>query len=109
MTALNARRDAIDEWRQRVALAENNHTRILARLEQARINRTLDDERISSLSLVQPAKLIVATATGPRRINGFRTRRFTAGATASGVATSLASAWLNPTSIIAGEQLAAAD
>lgn len=104
LTELNAQANAIDELTQRVALAENNHKEYAQRLEQARINRTLDDERISSLSLVQPASY-VATAAGPRRSMVFALGLFVAGL--SGVATALASAWLNPV-VTSGEQLAAA-
>jgi uncharacterized protein involved in exopolysaccharide biosynthesis len=66
MMELNGQSLVIDELTQRVALAETNHKEYAQRLEQARINRTLDEERISSLSLVQPASY-VATGTGPGR------------------------------------------
>ena len=94
MSELNAQAVTIDELTQRVALAEANHKEYAQRLEQARINRTLDDERISSLSLVQPASY-VATASGPRRSLVLALGLFLA--VLSGVGTTLAAAWLNPT------------
>ncbi len=93
MTELNAQAITIDELTQRVALAESNHKEYAQRLELARINRTLDDERISSLSIVQPASY-VATATGPRRSLVLALGLWLA--VLCGVATSLTAAWLNP-------------
>jgi uncharacterized protein involved in exopolysaccharide biosynthesis len=93
MSELNAQAVTIDELSQRVALAESNHKEYAQRLEQARINRTLDDERISSISLVQPASY-VATAAGPRRSLVMALGFFVA--VLCGIATTLAAAWLNP-------------
>ncbi len=93
MSELNAQAITIDELTQRVALAEGNHKEYAQRLEQARINRTLDDERISSLSIVQPASY-VATASGPRRSLVLALGLFLA--VLSGIGTSLVAAWLNP-------------
>lgn len=93
LTALNGQAASIDELQQRVALAEANHREYSVRLEQARINRTLDDERISSLSLVQPASYSTAPS-GPRRILVLAMGLFCAGMTAIGVI--FVSAWLNP-------------
>jgi polysaccharide biosynthesis protein PslE len=103
LVELNAQAKNIDELQQRVALAETNHKEYAQRLEQARINRTLDDERMSSLSLVQPASY-VATAVGPRRSLVLALGLFVAGM--AGAATMLAFAWLNPL-LMTAEQLAA--
>jgi uncharacterized protein involved in exopolysaccharide biosynthesis len=99
---LNAQAVGIDELTQRVALAEGNHKEYTQRLELARINRSLDDERISSLSLVQPASF-VASAGGPRRSMVLAFGLFVSGL--SGVGTALLAAWFNPL-IVTGEQLA---
>ncbi|HEY2415817.1 MAG TPA: hypothetical protein VGI40_26490 [Pirellulaceae bacterium] len=93
MMELNAQSLAIDELTQRVALAENNHKEYAQRLEQARINRTLDDERISSLSLVQPASY-VATASGPGRTVVLALGLFVA--LGSGLFAIAAATWMNP-------------
>jgi uncharacterized protein involved in exopolysaccharide biosynthesis len=103
LTALNGQSNAIDELNQRVALAEGNHKEYNQRLEQARINRTLDDERISSLSLVQPASYM-ATSAGPRRLYVLALGLVVAGL--SGLATVLVLAWFNPL-IETAEQLTA--
>ena len=103
LTELNGHSIAIDELTQRVSLAENNHKDYVQRLEQARINRTLDEERISSLSLVQPASY-VTTAAGPRRTYVLALGLFVAAF--SGIGVVLLAAWLNPL-IATGEQLAA--
>jgi uncharacterized protein involved in exopolysaccharide biosynthesis len=52
---------------QDVDLAESRYKAYADKLEQARINRSLDDERISSLTVVQPASY-PTKPTGPRRI-----------------------------------------
>jgi uncharacterized protein involved in exopolysaccharide biosynthesis len=101
---LNARAIGIDELQQRVTLAEANHKDYAQRLEQARINRTLDEERITSLSLVQPASY-AATPGGPRR--AFVLALGLIMAALSGVAAVAVAAWLNPL-IRTAEQLAAA-
>jgi len=99
---LNAEAIAIDEFQQRVTLAEANHKEYAQRLEQARINRTLDEERISSLSLVQPATY-VATPSGPRRAVVLALGVFVAALCS--LATTIALAWLNPL-VTTVEQLA---
>jgi uncharacterized protein involved in exopolysaccharide biosynthesis len=103
MIELNGQAIGIDELSQRVGLAETNHKEYSQRLEQARINRTLDEERISSLSLVQPASY-VATASGPRR--SLVLALGVVVAVLSGLGTSLALAWLNPL-LETGEQIIA--
>jgi uncharacterized protein involved in exopolysaccharide biosynthesis len=99
---LNADEMNINQLTQQVALAESNHKEYAQRLEQARINRKLDDERISSLSLVQPASY-VAAASGPRRVLVLALGLFLAAC--SGLATVLVAAWLNPL-VQTAEQLA---
>jgi uncharacterized protein involved in exopolysaccharide biosynthesis len=101
---LNARAAGIDELQQRVTLAEANHKEYVQRLEQARINRTLDDERISSLSLVQPASF-AATASGPRRSMVLALGLVMAAM--SGAGAIAVAAWLNPL-IRTADHLAAA-
>jgi polysaccharide biosynthesis protein PslE len=93
MTELNAQAITVDELTQRVALAEANHKEYAQRLELARINRTLDEERLSSLSLVQPASY-VAAASGPRRSLVLALGLFLA--MLGGLGTILAVGWLNP-------------
>ncbi len=93
LTALNGQAIAIDQLTQRVALAEGNHKEYNQRLEQARINRTLDDERISSLSLVQPASYMT-TSAGPRRAYVLALGLVVAGLSGLGVIFLLA--WFNP-------------
>src|SRR4051812_31626518 len=102
----NAQSIAVDELTQRVALAEANHKEYAQRLEQARISRTLDDERISSLSLVQPASY-VATAAGPRRSLVLAMGLFVAAL--SGLGSALIAAWLNPLIATPQQLLAAID
>jgi polysaccharide biosynthesis protein PslE len=102
LVALNAQTGTIDQLQQRVALAEANHKEYSQRLEQARINRTLDDERFSSISLVQPASF-VATPGGPRRLVVLAFGFFVAGLTTAAFV--VASAWFNPL-IATAEQLA---
>lgn len=92
MSELNAQANTIDQLTQRVALADANHKQYVQRLDQARINGTLD-EQISSLSLVQPASY-VATECGPQRSLVLALGLFLA--VLSGVGTTLAAAWLNP-------------
>jgi uncharacterized protein involved in exopolysaccharide biosynthesis len=93
IVALNSQALTVDELTQRVALAENNHKEYAQRLEQARINRTLDDERISSLSLVQPASY-VSTSSGPRRAMVLAMGLFVA--IGAGISAIVVAAWLNP-------------
>lgn len=102
LVALNAETGTIDQLQQRVALAEANHKEYTQRLEQSRISRTLDDERISSISLVQPASY-VATPGGPRRMYVLALGLALAGMTALGAV--LLSGWFNPL-ISTAEQLA---
>jgi len=93
LTALNSQAGAIDELEQRVAMAETNHKEYAQKVEQARINRTLDNERISSLSLVQPASFN-AKGSGPRRALVLAVGLILAAT--SGIGVALAASWLNP-------------
>jgi uncharacterized protein involved in exopolysaccharide biosynthesis len=99
---LNTQAIAIEQLQQRVALAEANHKDYAQKLEQSRINRSLDDEQISSLSLVQPASY-VATASGPRRSLVLAAGIVLAGL--SGLGTALIVAWFSPL-ITTAEQIA---
>jgi uncharacterized protein involved in exopolysaccharide biosynthesis len=103
LTALNAQTATIDELQQRVDLAEANHKEYSQRLEQARISRTLDEERISSISLVQPASYS-STPSGPRRLVVLAFGLFAAGMSAVGAV--VLSAWFSPL-LMTREQLAA--
>ena len=100
---LNTQVADIEQLQQQVTLAEANHKEYSQKLEQARISRSLDDEQISSLSLVQPASYI-ATATGPRR--SLVLALGLAVAIGSGLGVALLAAWLNPV-LITAEQVAA--
>jgi uncharacterized protein involved in exopolysaccharide biosynthesis len=90
---LNGQAVTIEHLEQQVALAEANHRQYAEKLELSRINRSLDEERISSLSLVQPASY-VARAGGPRRLVVLGSGLMLAGLSAVGVA--LLAAWMNP-------------
>jgi uncharacterized protein involved in exopolysaccharide biosynthesis len=100
---LNTQAISIEQLQQQVALHEANHKDYAQKLEQARINRSLDEERISSLSLVQPASYI-ATATGPRRMHVLAIGMVLA--LLSGLGAALFATWLNPI-ITTAEQLTA--
>lgn len=101
LQSLNTQVATMDQLQQRVALAETNHKDYVQKLEQARISRSLDEERISSLSLVQPASYS-GTASGPRRSLVLMVGLCFAGL--SSVATVLGAAWMNPV-IASAEQL----
>lgn len=100
---LNSHVIGIEQLQRQVALTEANHKDYALKLEQARMSQSLDEERISSISVVQPASY-VPTAIGPRRKHvlaaGFML------AVLSSLATTLVAAWLNPL-ITSAEQLAA--
>jgi uncharacterized protein involved in exopolysaccharide biosynthesis len=64
---LNAHEASLALMQQEVDLAEAQHKAYADKLEQARINRSLDEERISSLTVVQPATY-PSKASGPRRL-----------------------------------------
>jgi uncharacterized protein involved in exopolysaccharide biosynthesis len=64
---LNAEEIRIAELQREVDLSETRYRTYDEKLEQARINRSLDEERISSLSVIQPATY-PAKPLGPRKL-----------------------------------------
>ncbi|MCU0877328.1 MAG: hypothetical protein MUF06_06035 [Pirellulaceae bacterium] len=66
LKTLNGKEAQLTRLQQEVELAEARHRSYADKLEQARINRSLDADRISSLTVVQPASF-PTRATGPRR------------------------------------------
>jgi uncharacterized protein involved in exopolysaccharide biosynthesis len=93
---LNGYEVTVNQLAQAVDLAESRHREYAEKLEQARINRSLDEDRISSLSLVQPASY-VSKATGPRRLYVLAMGMMLAGL--SGLGAALIAAWLNPVAV----------
>jgi len=67
LLTLNARESQLAGMQRDVELAESRYRAYAEKLEQARINDQLDKERISNISLVQPASF-VAKPSGPRKI-----------------------------------------
>lgn len=67
---LNSRDMQLGELQRNVDLAETRYRAYAEKLEQARINDQLDKERISNISVVQPASF-VAKPSGPRKIYVF--------------------------------------
>jgi uncharacterized protein involved in exopolysaccharide biosynthesis len=67
LAQLNAQEATIGKLEQELELAASRHRAYGEKLEQARLNRSLDEERISSLTVVQPASY-PAKASGPRRL-----------------------------------------
>lgn len=67
LAALNNAEVRFAQLQRQVDLSEQRHRTYAEKLEQARINRSLDEERISSLSIVQPATF-VAKPLGPRKL-----------------------------------------
>jgi polysaccharide biosynthesis protein PslE len=64
---LNTRDMQLGLLQREVDLAESRYKTYADKLEQARINDQLDKERISNITLVQPASF-VAKSSGPRKI-----------------------------------------
>ena len=64
---LNSRDMQLAQLQREVDLAESLYRNYGDKLEQARINDQLDKERISNITLVQPASFI-AKPSGPRKI-----------------------------------------
>ena len=64
---LNSRDMQLGQLQREVDLAESRYKTYADKLEQARINDQLDKERISNITLVQPASF-VAKPTGPLKI-----------------------------------------
>ena len=90
---LNGEEIKIAELQRTVELAESRYREYSTKLEQARISRSLDEERISSLSVVQPASY-VAKSLGPRRLHVLALGFFVA--LGGGVGLALVLAYLNP-------------
>lgn len=90
---LNGSEAEVAQLLQAVDLAEARHKEYAQKLEQSRINRSLDEERISSLSIVQPASY-VAKSTGPRRMYVLALGLMFA--VVSSIGAALIAAYLNP-------------
>jgi uncharacterized protein involved in exopolysaccharide biosynthesis len=90
---LNGQEATLAQLKQDVDLAEARQRTYAEKLEQASINRSLDEQRISSLSIVQPASYSTRPS-GPRRLYVAVLGLITA--TLSGLGTALALAWFNP-------------
>lgn len=90
---LNAQEASLGQLEQEVELAEGRHKAYADNLEQARINRSLDDERISSLTVVQPATY-PTSPSGPRRAYVFALDLIVA--SLSGLGAALIAAYLQP-------------
>ncbi len=63
---LNNNEVKLDELDRRLAVARTNYRTYADKLEEARINRELDHERISNVKVVQPASLVLKAAS-PKR------------------------------------------
>lgn len=81
-----------------VDLSENRYRSYSEKLEQARINRSLDEEKISSLSIVQPASYPIQPL-GPRKLMIVGLGGFVA--LGAGLILALGLAWFNPVLISA--------
>lgn len=93
LRALGSEEIRIAELQRDVDLAESRYREYAAKLEQARINRSLDEERISSLSVVQPATY-VAKPLGPRKLYVLALGLFVA--IGGGLGVALLLAYFNP-------------
>jgi uncharacterized protein involved in exopolysaccharide biosynthesis len=90
---LNAQQASLGQLEQEVELAEGRHKADADKLEQARINRSNDDGRISSLTVVQPATFPTSPA-GPKRAYVLALGLIVAAL--SGLGTALFAAYLQP-------------
>jgi uncharacterized protein involved in exopolysaccharide biosynthesis len=93
LSQLNAQEATIGKLEQDVDLAETRYRAYADKLEQARLNRSLDEERISSLTVVQPASY-PAKASGPRRLYVLALGLLVA--VASGLGAALVAAYFQP-------------
>jgi uncharacterized protein involved in exopolysaccharide biosynthesis len=100
---LNRQAITLQTLQQEAALAEAQHREYAQRLEQARISQMLDQERITSLSLVQPASF-PAFPNSPRRMAVLAVGLV--GSALAALVAMLGAAWLWPL-IETGQQLAA--
>lgn len=97
---LNGEEGTLLQLQQAADLAESRHSEYAQRLEQARISRSLDEEQISSLNVVQPASY-VAKATGPRRLIVLALGLFLA--TLGGLGSTFLAAYFNPIFLTAAD------
>lgn len=93
LASLNQDEVRLADLQRTVDLAENRFRSYAEKLEQSRINRSLDEERISSLSIVQPATYAIQPL-GPRKILIVGLGGFVA--LGGGLFLALALAWFNP-------------
>lgn len=101
---LNRQAITLQTLQQQAALAEAQHREYAQRLEQARISQMLDQQRITSLSLVQPASF-PAFPSSPRRLAVLMIGLLAS--TLAALAAMLTAAWLWPL-VETGSQLATA-
>jgi len=93
LAALNIDEVKLADLQRDMDLAENRYRSYSEKLEQARINRSLDEERISSLSIFQPATYAIQPL-GPRKLMIVGLGGFVA--IGGGLILALALAWFNP-------------
>jgi uncharacterized protein involved in exopolysaccharide biosynthesis len=93
LASLNAAEVRLADLQRGVDLAETRYKTYAEKLEQARINRSLDEERISSLSIVQPATYAIQPL-GPRKLLIVALGAFVA--IGAGLILALGLAWFNP-------------
>ncbi len=93
LAALNAAEVRLANLQRDVDLTEVRYKSYAEKLEQARINRSLDEERISSLSIVQPATYAI-NPQGPRKLIIIALGGFVA--LGAGLILALGLAWFNP-------------
>ena len=93
LASLNTAEVRLANLQRDVDFAEVRYKSYAEKLEQARINRSLDEERISSLSIVQPASYASAP-TGPRKLMIVGLGAFVA--LGAGLILALGLAWFNP-------------
>jgi uncharacterized protein involved in exopolysaccharide biosynthesis len=97
---LNGQEGNLLQLQQAADLAESRHSEYAQKLEQARISRSLDEQQISSLSIVQPASY-VAKPVGPRRLYVLGMGLVLA--TIGGFGSALAAAYLRPVLLTAAD------
>ncbi|WP_254507413.1 GumC family protein [Anatilimnocola floriformis] len=93
LASLNSAEVRLANLQRDVDLAEVRYKSYAEKLEQARINRSLDEERISSLSIVQPASY-ATNPQGPRKLMIVALGAFVA--VGAGLILALGLAWFNP-------------
>lgn len=93
LAALNTAEVRLANLQRDVDLSETRYRSYAEKLEQARINRSLDEEKISSLSIVQPASYPIQPL-GPRKVMIVGLGGFVA--LGAGLILALGLAWFNP-------------